>query len=144
MLVESMGTLVVINAPSTFTAIWAGVKPMLAKETQDKVCIFGSDYVPFLLEHVNEEDLPASLGGKCTCSEFGGCQFSNVGPWMEGRKERRQRWLRGEISRPGLGLEDLKGESEKEGEHPEKEKSKRLSSTPILPHSPTSASANEY
>ncbi|KAL5501505.1 hypothetical protein ACEPAH_8765 [Sanghuangporus vaninii] len=123
---ETMGLLVVINAPYTFTAIWAAVKPMLAKETQDKVRIFSSDYVPFLLEHVDAANLPESLGGNCTCKEAGGCQFSNVGPWMEGRKERREKWLKGETSRPGLGLEDR--------ENIAKSNSKRLSGVVVTQH----------
>ncbi|EJC98105.1 CRAL/TRIO domain-containing protein [Fomitiporia mediterranea MF3/22] len=152
---ETMGMLVIINAPSTFTAIWTAVKPWLAKETQEKVCIFGSDYAPFLLEEIDAENLPESLGGKCTCSETGGCQFSNVGPWMEGRKERREKWLRGERSRPGLGLEDVeeeekereareKGEKEEERAEEEKEEgAKRLSSSPVSPHSAVPMSASE-
>ncbi|KAI5122799.1 hypothetical protein M0805_000142 [Coniferiporia weirii] len=102
---ETMGILVVINAPYSFSAIWNAVRPWLAKETQDKVRIFGADYKSFLLEHIDAENLPASLGGTCTCSDVGGCELSNVGPWMEDREERRARWLRGEIPQPGLSLE---------------------------------------
>ena len=32
----------------------------------------------------------------------GGCALSNAGPWMDGRTERRARWLRGEIPIPGV------------------------------------------
>ena len=91
-----MAKLAIVNAPSSFTTIWSFIKPWLAKETVQKVDILGSDYQKVLLDLVDAENLPASLGGKCTCSEFGGCEKSNSGPWSEGRKERRERWLRGE------------------------------------------------
>ncbi|KAK7682343.1 hypothetical protein QCA50_014548 [Cerrena zonata] len=93
---ETMAKLAIVNAPSSFTTIWSFIKPWLAKETAQKVDILGSDYQKVLLELVDAENLPASLGGKCTCAEFGGCEKSNIGPWNEGRKERRERWLKGE------------------------------------------------
>jgi hypothetical protein len=108
-----LGTLAVINAPYGFATIWNVVKAWLAKETQEKVQIFGSDYEPFLLQHIETENLPTSLGGKCTCEGQGGCELSNVGPWMIDRKARREKWLRGERDRPGLGLEDLEVEHAK-------------------------------
>jgi len=108
---ETLGTLIVINAPYGFATIWSIVKGWLAKETQEKVQILGSNYKEVLLEYVDAENLPAAIGGKCTCQGEGGCEFSNVGPWMIGRKERRQKWLDGEIDRPGLGLEDLENGS---------------------------------
>lgn len=133
-----MGMLVVINAPYSFSAIWSAVRPWLAKETQDKVNIFGSDYTPFLLEHIDAENLPSTLGGKCTCTAKGGCQFSNGGPWMEGRKERRERWLRGEISNPGLSLAD------KGAEEAIAEKSSIQAVSPTPHHHPIATSANEF
>ena len=101
-----MGILVVINAPYTFSAIWGAVRPWLSKETQDKVHIFSSDYAPFLLEHIDAENLPVYLGGKCMCSGSGGCSVSNAGPWMDGHKERREKWLKGELPEPGLNYLD--------------------------------------
>ncbi|KAF8903164.1 CRAL-TRIO domain-containing protein [Gymnopilus junonius] len=82
---ETMGQLAVINAPSTFTVIWNAVKPWLAKETVEKVDILGGNYKDVLLSLVDAENLPASLGGTCTCSEFGGCNLSGAGPWQHGR-----------------------------------------------------------
>ena len=72
------------------------MKPWIAKETAAKVTIMGSDYKSKLLEFIDEEALPARLGGKCTCDGLGGCMKSNAGPWMHKRKERREAWLNGE------------------------------------------------
>ncbi|KAL6302784.1 CRAL-TRIO domain-containing protein [Sparassis latifolia] len=93
---ETMAQLAIVNAPTSFTTIWAFIKPWLAKETVAKVDILGSDYESVLLAQIDAENLPESLGGTCTCVEAGGCSKSNAGPWTDGRRERRERWLRGE------------------------------------------------
>lgn len=81
-----MGRLVVINAPSSFAMIWNVIKGWLPKETVAKIDILGSNYKQVLLELVDAESLPATLGGQCTCEGLGGCELSGVGPWLEGRK----------------------------------------------------------
>ena len=83
------------------------MRPWLAKETQEKVHILGADYKNTLLQLVDPENLPVTLGGTCSCGdEPNSCQLMNTGPWMEGREERRQKWLAGERKSPGLNLED--------------------------------------
>lgn len=113
-----MSQLAIVNAPSSFTAIWAVMRPWLAKETVEKVSVLGSNYATALLKLVDAENLPKSLGGTCTCSDagpcdsghaegptvggiggeldMGRCAYSSAGPWMVGRTERREAWLRGE------------------------------------------------
>ncbi|KAF9013290.1 CRAL-TRIO domain-containing protein, partial [Cyathus striatus] len=80
---ETMGQLVVINAPTSFTAIWNVVKMWLSKETIAKVDIVGTDYEEKLLGMVDRANLPRLLGGECTCEEAGGCHLSGAGPWLE-------------------------------------------------------------
>lgn len=87
---DTMGQLLIINAPSSFTFIWGFIKPWLAKETIEKVDILGSNYRDVLLDVVDVENLPEILGGKCTCEGEGGCELSGAGPWMDERKERKR------------------------------------------------------
>ena len=100
----SMGQMLVINAPTSFTAIWTIIKPWLSPRTLEKISVLGTDqYHAVLQDLVPPENLPTFLGGTCTCdSARGGCTLSNAGPWMVGRAERRASWLRGEIAAPGV------------------------------------------
>ncbi|KAJ4482151.1 CRAL-TRIO domain-containing protein [Lentinula aciculospora] len=86
---ETMGRLVILNAPSTFTIIWNAIRPWIAKETANKVDILGTDYRDKLLELVDEENLPLAVGGKCRCDSEGDqsprCHLTATGPWLEGR-----------------------------------------------------------
>jgi hypothetical protein len=49
--------------------------------TVNKIKIFksGKDYTSTMLEYMDAESLPVSLGGKCQC--IGGCECSDAGPW---------------------------------------------------------------
>jgi phosphatidylinositol/phosphatidylcholine transfer protein len=38
-----------------------------------------------LLEYIDAENLPTSLGGTCTCDTMGGCSLSSAGPWLDNR-----------------------------------------------------------
>ncbi|KAH9998855.1 CRAL-TRIO domain-containing protein [Russula compacta] len=118
---ETMGQLIIINAPTSFTAIWSVIKPWLAPRTLDKISILGANnpdqHAAFLLDLISPENLPATLGGTCTCSaSASGCTLSNAGPWMDGRTERRARWLHGETSAPSVPW-PLPQKKEKEKEH---------------------------
>lgn len=79
-----MGQVFVVNAPYTFVALYAIIKGFLDERTRAKVRIIGSNYQPTLLENIPAENLPASLGGTCTCSHVeGGCMWSDAGPWED-------------------------------------------------------------
>jgi hypothetical protein len=111
-----MGQVAIINAPMTFTTMWSAIKPWLAKETVDKVDILGKDYQETLLRLVDAESLPDWLGGSCVCSGPGGCAQSSKGPWLDGRKERREAWIRGERPTMALMREDDQSHSTKDSE----------------------------
>ena len=74
-----MGKFYIINAPWSFTAVWAAVKPWLDEVTVSKIQILSSDYKGELLKQIPAENLPKEFGGTCTCP--GGCSLSDVGPW---------------------------------------------------------------
>lgn len=80
-----MGQLAIVNAPPSFTAIWSVIKRWLSKETAEKVDVLGKDYKDVLLNLIDAESLPSTLGGKCECADHGGCHLSGTGPWMDGR-----------------------------------------------------------
>ncbi|RPD62395.1 CRAL/TRIO domain-containing protein [Lentinus tigrinus ALCF2SS1-7] len=153
---ETVARLAIVNAPRGFSTIWNVMKPWIAKETASKVTIHGSDYKSKLLELIDEDALPARLGGKCTCAEHGGCMQSNAGPWMHKRTQRREAWLKGE--RPTIALlpGELSGDaplpvpgekrSEPEEEKPAKPEQEKaeVESVPAEPPSTSlSASASE-
>lgn len=106
---ETMGRLLVINAPSSFTAIWTVVKPWLAKETVQKIDILGKNYQEVLLDVVGEENLPVAFGGKCVCEGEGGCERGNEGPWLD---ERRRKMRAGEKDTESQGVVLTNGDGE--------------------------------
>ncbi|THH17826.1 hypothetical protein EUX98_g9052 [Antrodiella citrinella] len=121
---ETMAQLAIVNAPSSFTTIWSFIKPWLAKETVAKVDVLGSDYQSVLLDLIDADSLPESLGGTCKCE--GGCEKSNEGPWKEGRAERREKWLRGEGPAGVVVGQDVlngtRGTLEEDEEHRERDR----------------------
>jgi len=110
---ETMGQLLIINAPSSFAFIWGMIKPWLAKETVEKVDILSSNYREVLLEVVDAENLPVTLGGTCTCEGEGGCDISGAGPWMDERMERKRR----EITEKSGSIERTEGVDQPQSEH---------------------------
>lgn len=55
--------MVIVNAPKTFTVIWAVIKAWLDEKTREKIQIKGSSYKKTLLKYVDEDQLPEFLGG---------------------------------------------------------------------------------
>ena len=79
---EMLGNLFIINTGIVFRAIWNLVKGFIDEKTKRKIAMLGSDYLDVLKKHIDMENLPTFLGGKCTCSHVdGGCLFGDVGPW---------------------------------------------------------------
>ena len=79
---ECMGKFYIINAPWTFSAVWAIIKPWLDEVTVAKIDILGPSYKDALLKQIDKENLPGVLGGECDCP--GGCSLSDAGPWNLG------------------------------------------------------------
>jgi hypothetical protein len=61
---EIMRKVTIVNLPWAFAAVWKLVAPLLPEQTRQKVAIYGSDFLPALLDDIDEADLPAFLGGK--------------------------------------------------------------------------------
>nr|XP_029148626.1 phosphatidylinositol/phosphatidylcholine transfer protein SFH11 isoform X2 [Arachis hypogaea] len=78
---ETLHKLFIINAGSGFKMLWKAVKTFLDVRTVAKVQVLGSNYLSVLLEAIDISNLPSFLGGKCTCSDYGGCLMSDRGPW---------------------------------------------------------------
>lgn len=78
---EYLGKMLIINAPTSFKAMWQLIKPWLDKNTPKKIEVCGLNYSAKLLELVESANLPEFLGGTCRCQ--GGCENSDAGPWNE-------------------------------------------------------------
>lgn len=75
--------------------MWSVVKGWLDPVTVEKIKILGD--AKELQDQVPVENLPSTLGGKCTCHELGGCSLSDAGPWStEEGKEMLSKLKKGE------------------------------------------------
>lgn len=81
---ETLGKIMVINAPLLFSGFWTVIKRFLPAETVQKVSILGTNYQADLQELIDIEDIPSIFGGNCTCQEFEGCEGVDIGPWNDG------------------------------------------------------------
>lgn len=75
---ETMGNMIIINAPYIFKMIYGLVKPMLSPRTQSKIIVLGSRYMDKLLEFVDIDCLPKKIGGTSKYSIF-----DDIGPWSD-------------------------------------------------------------
>eukprot|EP00158_Paraphelidium_tribonemae_P001069 Partr_v1_DN23937_c0_g1_i1_m48867 putative SEC14 cytosolic factor len=80
---ETMGGTFIINAPWLFDTVWNLLKMWMDEVTTKKIQIFksGKAYTNDLFQLVDPANVPATLGGLCSCP--GGCHTSNVGPWKK-------------------------------------------------------------
>jgi len=60
---EMLHSIVLINAPLVFTAIWAVLQPLIPERTKTKIVVLGTDFLPALLERIDASQIPASIGG---------------------------------------------------------------------------------
>lgn len=96
---ETLNKFFLVNAPGAFVYVWKIVKAWLDPgvcqdifllirptntllkfmQTIAKIQILGTDYQEPLLKQIAPENLPAFLGGECTCEHMdGGCVPSQV------------------------------------------------------------------
>jgi hypothetical protein len=59
--------MIIINAPWLFSAIWTVISGFLDEKTAAKISVLGSSYQSELLELVDPENLPITLGGTSDC-----------------------------------------------------------------------------
>eukprot|EP00249_Psilotum_nudum_P012801 c23995_g2_i1 orf=750-2627(-) len=80
---ETLHRMFIINAGAGFKLLWNSIKSFLDPKTTTKIHVLGNKYHSKLLEIIDESELPDFLGGTCTCSDEGGCLFSDKGPWKD-------------------------------------------------------------
>ncbi|KAJ4755095.1 Sec14p-like phosphatidylinositol transfer family protein [Rhynchospora pubera] len=78
---ETLHQMFVVNAGSGFRLLWNTVKGFLDPKTVSKIHVLGTKFHSRLLEAIDSSQLPAFLGGTCSCE--GGCLRSNKGPWND-------------------------------------------------------------
>ncbi|KAF2299036.1 hypothetical protein GH714_030136 [Hevea brasiliensis] len=78
---ETLNQLFIVNAGSGFRMLWKALRAFLDARTLAKIQVLGYNYQNNLLEAIDASNLPSFLGGNCTCSDYGGCLFSDKGPW---------------------------------------------------------------
>ncbi|KAL2472496.1 Phosphatidylinositol/phosphatidylcholine transfer protein SFH11 [Abeliophyllum distichum] len=80
---ETLHQLFIINAGSAFRVLWKAIRAFLDPRTLAKIQVLGTDYKSSLIEVIDPSNLPIFLGGNCSCPEYGGCLFSDKGPWND-------------------------------------------------------------
>mmetsp|Transcript_39293 Transcript_39293/g.116925 ORF Transcript_39293/g.116925 Transcript_39293/m.116925 type:complete len:317 (-) Transcript_39293:625-1575(-) len=74
---ETLGQVIIINAPMIFDGAYQVGKRMLTVETQRKIQVTGSRYKDLLFKHVEPSQVPAALGGSSHAP-----LSDNWGPWQ--------------------------------------------------------------
>jgi len=79
---EMMSHMYLVNTSWILRAAWSIIKGFMDSKTAAKIKILGSSYTKDLLEHIDAENLPKFLGGKCECAPEG-CLKRCEGPWKK-------------------------------------------------------------
>lgn len=86
--VDNLAAVWVVNAPWFFAKCWQAVSHILGARTTNKLRVLPPRDTPaFLRSVVEPAELPAILGGKCTCAN-GGCVSGGDGPDAATRAQR--------------------------------------------------------
>ncbi len=74
---ESLYKLFVVNTPAVITVAWKLISPWVDSRTKAKIVFLKPhETAAELLKHINDDDLPVELGGKCACE--GGCLMDGM------------------------------------------------------------------
>ena len=88
---ESLGKIIIINAPLMFPTIWTIASKFFDEGTREKIQIAGANYLPVLEKDIAVENIPDFLqGGQCGCKE--GCEFADKGPWKDFPSQDQELW----------------------------------------------------
>ena len=107
---ERLHTLFMINAPFTFSVLWALIKPWIDPVTVEKFKIIGSNYQDVLKEHIAEDQIPVEYGG--TWENFGWTYPDNI---SEGDRLKKSESSQS-IAATAVTAESTKSAAEEEGE----------------------------
>lgn len=110
---ECLHKMFVVNAPRMFTMAYSVIKGFIDPVTREKIQIFGSTFIGELEKHIDINDIPSFLGGRCRCA--GGCLHDQPGPWEAYQPSPRGRSNSDGFSTP-RGCPPSPGKPEEKGE----------------------------
>lgn len=70
---EMLTVCVIVNTPTIFKWIWKILQPFLEERTKKKIIMCNDSGLNILEQHIDVENIPVFLGGKCTTCTDGDC-----------------------------------------------------------------------
>ena len=67
-----------VNVPPVFRFAWRAIKPLIDSRSADRVFMLGADWRAKVSEYVDDDNLPAALGGRMR--EEWPCEFGEAWP----------------------------------------------------------------